>query len=218
MDYSHSITQSRLLMSLVLIIVGGGRPPVAFAGDQLHKVGGAAAQVARQSDGTADGDGGPGTAPQPAPTQPAAGTNSIPNARTPLPGLVTGGQPSATDLRIAKDQGFHTVINLRPDDEAGVDAEEASTVSKLGMRYVSIPVSGAADLTAENVKKLAAALSQKDALPAIVHCASGNRAAALLALKAYQIDGKSAEEALELGRSAGLTPKLEPGVRERLHR
>ena len=190
MDYLHSITQSRLLMSLVLMITGGGCPPVAFAGDQHHKVGDA----------------------------PAAATTSIPNARTPLPGLVTGGQPSTTDLKIAKDQGFRTVINLRPDDEAGVDAEEVSTVSELGMRYVSIPVSGAADLTTENVKRLAVALSQKDALPAIVHCASGNRAAALLALKAYQIDGKSAEEALDLGKNAGLTTKLEPAVRERLHR
>ena len=159
-----------------------------------------------------------GAAQQSSPTQPAAVANSLPNGRTPLPGLVTGGQPSAADLQTAKNQGFHTVINLRPDGEAGADAQEGSTVSKLGMHYVSIPVSGPADLTEENVKKLAAALSPKDALPAIVHCASGNRAAALLALKAYQIDGKSAEEALDLGKNAGLTSKLEPAVRERLHR
>ncbi len=217
MEHSHSITQSRLLMSLVLAIAGGARLPVSFASDQLHDVGDATAQVLCQSERTADEGAGTRTTPRSAPIRPAAGTISIPNARTPLPGLVTGGQPSATDLKIAKDQGFHTVINLRPGDEVGVDAEEASTVSKLGMRYVSIPVSGAADLTAENVKKLAAALSQQDALPAIVHCASGNRAGALLALKAYQIDGRSAEEALELGKNAGLTAKLEPAVRERLH-
>ncbi len=217
MDHSHSITLWRRLMLLVLVVAGGAWPPVSFASDQIHKVGDATAQVARQSEGMAAEGAGPGTTPQLAPAQPAVGTNLIPNARTPLPGLVTGGQPSATDLKIAKAQGFHTVINLRPDDEVGVDAEEASTVSKLGMRYVSIPVSGAADLTAENVQKLAAALSQQDALPAIVHCASGNRAGALLALKAYQIDGKSAEEALELGKNAGLTSKLEPAVRERIH-
>jgi hypothetical protein len=38
---------------------------------------------------------------------------------------------------------------------------------------------------------------------------------ALLALKAFQLDGASAEEALDLGRRAGLKG-LEPAVRERL--
>jgi len=209
MDHSHVLTKSRLLMSLLAIV--SVRTAASLAGDPLHKVGEAMAQVAGQSDGA-----GASAAAQPASTWPAAGTILIPNARTPLPGLVTGGQPSATDLKVAKEHGVRTVINLRPGNEAGVDVEEGSNVSKLGMRYVSIPIAGAADLTAENVKKLAAALTQKDALPAIVHCSAGNRAAALLALKAYQIDGKSAAEAIELGKSAGLTT-LEPAVRERLH-
>jgi protein tyrosine phosphatase (PTP) superfamily phosphohydrolase (DUF442 family) len=76
-------------------------------------------------------------------------------------------------------------------------------------------VSGADDVTVDNARKLAEALGGDDALPAVVHCGSGNRAGAILAMKAFHVDGLSAEEALALGRRAGLT-KLEPVVKERL--
>lgn len=49
------------------------------------------------------------------------------------------------------------------------------------------------------------------AKPLILHCGSGNRAGALLALKAFQIDGMSRDEALELGVKAGLA-SLRPVV------
>jgi hypothetical protein len=49
----------------------------------------------------------------------------------------------------------------------------------------------------------------------MVHCASGNRVGALLALRANRLEGASPEDALELGLDAGLT-RLEPAVREAL--
>ena len=49
----------------------------------------------------------------------------------------------------------------------------------------------------------------------LLHCASGNRVGALLALAAVQVDGASPEAALTLGRAAGLK-SLEPVVMERL--
>jgi protein tyrosine phosphatase (PTP) superfamily phosphohydrolase (DUF442 family) len=39
----------------------------------------------------------------------------------------------------------------------------------------------------------------------LVHCASGNRVGAMLALRARWIEGKSAEEALAIGKAAGMT-------------
>jgi hypothetical protein len=48
----------------------------------------------------------------------------------------------------------------------------------------------------------------------LLHCGSGNRVGALLALRESQ-DGADDESALEYGRSAGLT-KLEPVVIKRL--
>jgi protein tyrosine phosphatase (PTP) superfamily phosphohydrolase (DUF442 family) len=62
-------------------------------------------------------------------------------------------------------------------------------------------------------EKLDAILAEADG-PVLVHCGSGNRVGALLALRA-SINGASDEEALELGRQAGLT-RAEAVVLERL--
>ena len=49
----------------------------------------------------------------------------------------------------------------------------------------------------------------------VAYCKSGNRAGALFALKAYYVDDKSAQKALAIGKSAGVT-KMEPALREAL--
>lgn len=135
----------------------------------------------------------------------------IPNCRTPATGLCTGGRPRPEHLQAARDKGVRTVINLCPDTEA-VDYDEATLVRGLGMRYVTIPVAGPTDLTLENARKLAAALADSGAgHPVLLHCASGNRVGALMAVKARFVDGLGADEALALGRSTGLKA-LEPFV------
>ena len=135
------------------------------------------------------------------------------NGMMPLEGVLTGGQPTDEELAALRDAGYQTVINLRMPDEKGTQ-DEPETVAALGMTYVSLPVDGAAGLTDENAAALAAALDQA-ARPVLLHCGSGNRVGALLALKAFKLDGASAEEALEIGRGAGLT-RLERSVRELL--
>ena len=107
------------------------------------------------------------------------------------------------------------VVNLCPPAESpGFD--EAAVVASLGMSYVNIPVAGAGDLTPANVALLAAALEgHGEQHRALLHCASGNRVGAMLALKAKQIDGKSTAEALDIGRAAGLKG-LEPVVMQLL--
>jgi protein tyrosine phosphatase (PTP) superfamily phosphohydrolase (DUF442 family) len=84
------------------------------------------------------------------------------------------------------------------------------------MSYVRIPVAGAADLTRINVELLDTAL--RVAEPAgrvLLHCVSGNRVGALLALRENWLYGASPEDALALGRAAGLT-SLEPETRKLL--
>lgn len=140
---------------------------------------------------------------------------AIPNAKTPLPGLLTGGQPSAEDLQQAAAAGYRTIISLRTAGEPGSEGEQAS-VEALGMRFVSIPIAGADDLTVDNARALSDALSAAEG-PVMLHCGSGNRAGALLALKANLVDGQDADSALALGQRAGLT-KLQPAVEQRLTR
>jgi uncharacterized protein (TIGR01244 family) len=138
----------------------------------------------------------------------------IPNARVTPSGLLVGGQPSPSQLKEIQEAGYRTVINLRPEGELG-DEGEASAVERLGMTYVSIPVPGAAGLTEQNARALAKALTQRDALPAVVHCSTGQRAAALLGLKAFVVDRLSATAAIDLAKGLGLTT-LEKDLRERI--
>lgn len=137
------------------------------------------------------------------------------NHRRPFPGILTAGQPTEDDLRAASEAGFRTVINLRTKGERGELVGEEARVKDLGMRYVSIPIRGVEGLTPGNARRLADALRDPERLPAIVHCRSGNRVGALFALKAYYIDGKDADEALEIGMRSGVT-RLASVVREKL--
>ena len=147
-------------------------------------------------------------------TTPADFILDIPNACT-LGGLCTGGRPAPEHLAKAAHLGVKVVVNLCPPAESpGFD--EAAVVASLGMSYVNIPVAGAGDLTPANVALLAAALEgHGEQHRALLHCASGNRVGAMLALKAKQIDGKSTAEALDIGRAAGLKG-LEPVVMQLL--
>jgi uncharacterized protein (TIGR01244 family) len=139
----------------------------------------------------------------------------IPNARATVPGLLSGGQPSAGDLEWAARNGYRTVINLRTPGETSDIADEEGLVGDLGMSYVSLPIAGAEGITGENATALAELLDDEGAQPILLHCGSGNRIGALLALKAHELDGLPPDEALEFGKASGLT-RLEPLVREKL--
>ena len=110
-------------------------------------------------------------------------------------------------------EGVRTVIDLRaPQEDRGYD--QAAEVRRLGMDYIAQPIAGKDDITPANAAALHALRKERDG-DVLLHCASGNRVGALLALAAVQVDGASPEAALTLGRAAGLK-SLEPVVMERL--
>ena len=137
----------------------------------------------------------------------------VKNGMMPIEGVLTGGQPTDEQLAALRDAGYQTVINLRQPDERGTRGE-AETVAGLGITYVSIPVDGKAGLNEENAAALAAALDEA-AYPVLLHCGSGNRVGALLALKAFWLEDATAEEAMAVGLAGGVT-RLESTVRDLL--
>lgn len=147
--------------------------------------------------------------------RPAAPANDLeaaePTVSAPRPGLYTSGQPGTKAWSsLARERGIATVINLRPDAElAGRD--EAAEVRAAGLDYVQIPVAGAADVTVEKADALWRRLEQARG-PVLVHCASGNRVGALLAIGAARHGGMTPAAALAFGRTAGLSG-LEARVR-----
>ena len=130
----------------------------------------------------------------------------------PVGGVTSAGQPDAEALRVFADSGYSAVIDLRGAGESrGLD--EAAVVDELGMEYVSLPIPGTDAVNFENAAALRRLIGEQDG-PVLVHCGSGNRVGALLALAAA-LDGAGNEQALERGRDGGLT-RLEPLVRQRL--
>ena len=129
-----------------------------------------------------------------------------------LPGLHAGGQPTTADLARLQAQGVHTVIDLRGEAEnRGYD--EAAAARHLGLTYVALPIAGADAITPANAAALRALLDEHgDGV--LLHCASGNRVGALLALDGLHA-GLPREQALALGRKAGLK-SLEPAVVEKM--
>lgn len=137
--------------------------------------------------------------------------NDVPGLRKPRPGLLTAGQPTPAAWSLLARDGVGTVINLRPDGEMS-GRNEAAEVAAAGLAYHSLPVAGADGITAENARALMSLIENADG-DVLVHCASGNRVGALLALAAVAEGGLDTEAAVAVGKAAGLG-SLEPRVRE----
>lgn len=131
--------------------------------------------------------------------------------RRPAHDLFTAGQPTRAQLASLAAEGVRTVINLRAPSEP-MEFDEAAETARLDMDYVSIPVSGAQDLTQETLDRFSRALAgARERGPVLVHCASANRVGALLAMDHALCQGGTCDDALAFGRKAGLAG-LEPAV------
>ena len=131
---------------------------------------------------------------------------------SPVDGVTSAGQPDKAALEVFADVGYATIIDLRGANE-NRGFEEAAVVEELGMHYVALPIESKDAISFENARKLDALLEEYPG-PVLVHCGSGNRVGALLALRA-SLDGADDESALATGLDGGLTG-LEEVVKERL--
>jgi protein tyrosine phosphatase (PTP) superfamily phosphohydrolase (DUF442 family) len=125
----------------------------------------------------------------------------------------SGGQPSQVDFSIMKDGGIQHVVNLRPNSENTWNENEV--VEALGMSYYQLEVAGADDINVANARQLGELIKGFDNEAYFVHCASGNRVGALMAINEALANGKDTEQAIKIGKQWGLTT-LEPKVRAAL--
>jgi uncharacterized protein (TIGR01244 family) len=128
----------------------------------------------------------------------------IPNARAVGETWVSAGQPDQAGLENAKAAGVQAVINLRPAAE-DPSFDTGAAARALGLSYVELPVTGAGDFTLATVKRFDQLLRETGDTPTLIHCASGNRVGALMALRARWLEHRSAEEAMAIGAASGLT-------------
>ena len=135
----------------------------------------------------------------------------IPNYHVAAPGVATAGKPSPEALSRLKAQGFKTVIDLRTEGEG--TAAEKQAVEAQGLRYVWVPIS-AATFSAADVDAVAKVLTDAEAKPVLLHCASANRVGAVWGVLQVR-QGKTVEEAESAARQIGLTG---PTMMDAMHR
>ena len=126
--------------------------------------------------------------------------------------LVCGALNDEKVVALAK-AGFEVVINLQPDEELSFD--ESVAVERAGLHYAHLPIHDANDLKQLKILAFDNILRQYHGKKVAIHCGSGNRVGAAIALRAGWLRGRKMDTAMERGRSHGLT-KLEDEVYKRL--
>lgn len=102
-----------------------------------------------------------------------------------------------------KKMGFASIINLRLPTEAGVDIDaEAAAAKAAGIKFVHLPFNTAMPDPAV-ADRFLQIMAEPGTEPAFIHCASGNRAAAMWMIKRVLVDkwdtDRAADEAAQLG-------------------
>ncbi|MDX1555043.1 MAG: sulfur transferase domain-containing protein [Xanthomonadales bacterium] len=114
------------------------------------------------------------------------------------------GQPDLEALQQAKENGVSIVINLRMSSE--FDWDEAGAAASAALDYHQVPVRGGRpELDASAMQAITDIVEASPDAQVMVHCASGNRAAAWLAVYLAENQGVSADEAVAVANRAGLT-------------
>ena len=127
--------------------------------------------------------------------------------------LYFSAQPDAAGINAAKDAGVEVVINLRSPKE--MDWDEAGAVTQAGLTYYQVPISGEGPAFDQNsMQRISALVKKHHRQPVWLHCSSGNRASAWLAVHLAQDHRMDIDQSIELARKAGLTnAELEARVR-----
>ena len=119
--------------------------------------------------------------------------------------IACAGATTPAAIADLKKMGFASVVNLREAGEAGADIDgEAAAAKAAGINYIHLPFNTAKPDPAV-VDTFLKAVTDKKNDPAFIHCASGNRAAALWMIKRMEIDKWDADRAGTEAAALGLT-------------
>lgn len=126
----------------------------------------------------------------------------LPNAAEPVPGWVTGGQPTEQQIKAFKAAGGQVVLDNRDPMEPRA-FDEPATVRATGLEYISLPIVRGA-VTTDTMKQMHQALKKLEGRKALLHCSSGNRTSAAL-LPYLMIDKKlERDDAVDVAMRGGL--------------
>lgn len=144
----------------------------------------------------------PATTPVPVTKPTVAGVTNFAKLQSTI---ACAGATTSVGVAEVKKMGYRSIINLREATEPGSDVEGASAAARqAGIKYVHLPFnSGSPDPAV--VEQFLQAVADPSGQPVFVHCASGNRAAALWMIKRLVVDGWEADAAATEAAALGLT-------------
>ena len=117
--------------------------------------------------------------------------------------VACAGAVTASAVADVKKMGFKAIFNLRLATEQGADIEgETAAAKAAGITFIHLPLSGTMPDPAV-VDNFLKAITAPGNQPALIHCASGNRASAMWFIKRVMVDkwdnDRAIAEASELG-------------------
>lgn len=121
-----------------------------------------------------------------------------PNANT----IVTGDFVEA-DVAAIQSAGVEHVINFLADDEMTFD--EKAAFESAGIAYTHLPIASEDDLRQVTMMAFDKTLRQYHGKKTLMHCKTGNRVGAAVALRAGWLRGRKMDTALAQGKAHGLT-------------
>ena len=120
--------------------------------------------------------------------------------------IACAGATTPEALAGLKKMGYASVVNLRAASEPGAEIDaEAAAAKAAGVNFIHLPFNVASPdpMLVDNFLK---AITAPGNQPAFVHCASGNRAAALWMIKRVEVDkwdvDRAETEAVALGMTS----------------
>jgi uncharacterized protein (TIGR01244 family) len=119
--------------------------------------------------------------------------------------VACAGATKAEAVPELKKMGFASIINLRQASEpdANVDAE-AAAAKAAGIRFYHVPFNGQMP-DPKAADQFLDAITAKGSEPAFIHCAGGNRAAAMWLIKRLAVDHWDVDRATTEATALGLT-------------
>lgn len=133
-------------------------------------------------------------------------TYGIPNASFPEAGVMAAGQPTGEQIQLAAEDGYKTILDLRPAAEPR-EFDEILAARQNGLAYVNIPVT-LDTLGHATIDRFLEAMERAER-PVLLHCSTSNRVGALYYAWLVLEKGVEPEEAMKRAKAAGLrNPEL----------
>jgi protein tyrosine phosphatase (PTP) superfamily phosphohydrolase (DUF442 family) len=110
--------------------------------------------------------------------------------------LISGGMPTADQLKSVAESGVQVVINLAPPSSKDTLKDEEKNAASLGMQYINIPVIWD-NPTRENLDEFMKAMQAHSDSSILVHCQANYRATGFITMDRILRLGWAKENAFE---------------------